>query len=66
MDLARVLSLEKVDFTKTTSNHVIEILTVLGIEAARMALIKELRMILGTYGIYVNYRHLGTLVDVMT
>lgn len=23
-------------------------------------------MILGTYGIYVNYRHLATLVDVMT
>ena len=64
--MARVLSLEKVDATKTTSNHVIEILTVLGIEAARMSLIKELRMILGTYGIYVNYRHLGTLVDVMT
>ena len=66
VDLARVMSLENVDYTKTTSNHVIEILTVLGIEAARMSLIKELRMILGTYGIYVNYRHLCTLVDVMT
>ena len=40
--------------------------SVLGIEAARNALIRELRMILGTYEIYVNYRHLGTLVDVMT
>ena len=38
----------------------------MGIEAARNALIKELRLILGTYEIYVNYRHLGTLVDVMT
>ena len=54
------------DPTKTTSNHIIEILEVLGIEAARNALIRELRMILGTYEIYVNYRHLGTLVDVMT
>ena len=35
-------------------------------EAARISLIRELRFILGTYDIYVNYRHLGTLVDVMT
>jgi len=42
------------------------VLQVLGIEAVRLCLIRELRMILGTYGIYVNYRHLATLVDVMT
>lgn len=66
VDLARVLAVEGVDATRTTSNHIIEILQVLGIEAARASLIKELRMILGTYDIYVNYRHLSTLVDVMT
>ena len=66
VDLARVFSIEGVDCTRTTSNHTIEILQVLGIEAARLSLIKELRMILGTYAIYVNYRHLSTLVDVMT
>jgi DNA-directed RNA polymerase II subunit RPB1 len=66
VDLARVLSLENVDARKTTSNYMIEILQVLGIEAARNSLISELRMILGTYGIYVNYRHMCTLVDVMT
>ena len=62
----RVFSIEGVDATRTTSNHIIEILQVLGIEAARNSLVKELRMILGTYDIYVNYRHLSTLVDVMT
>ena len=66
VDLAHVLSVEGVDATRTTSNHIIEILQTLGIEAARMSLIKELRMILDTYAIYVNYRHLSTLVDVMT
>lgn len=66
VDLQRVLTVEGVDPTRTTSNHTIEILQVLGVEAARMSLIKELRMILSTYSIYVNYRHLGTLVDVMT
>lgn len=38
----------------------------MGIEATRLSLIVELRMILGTYGIYVNYRHISTLVDIMT
>ena len=38
----------------------------LGIEATRLALINELRMILGTYSIYVDYRHISTLVDIMT
>ena len=38
----------------------------LGIEATRLSLINELRFVLGNYGIYVNYRHITTLVDVMT
>ena len=66
VDLARVFSIPGVDATRTNSNHIIEILQVLGIEAARNNLVKELRAILGTYDIYVNYRHLSTLVDVMT
>lgn len=47
------------------SNDVTEVLQVLGIEAVRMALINELRVVLNFYGIYVNYRHLSTLCDVM-
>ena len=35
VDLARVFSVEGVDATRSTSNHIIEILQVLGIEAAR-------------------------------
>lgn len=31
-----------------------------------MSLINELRFVLSSYGIYVNYRHLSTLCDVMT
>lgn len=65
-DLQRVFAVQDVDYTRTTSNKIIEVLEVLGIEAARISLINELRMILGTYEIYVNYRHLGTLVDMMT
>jgi DNA-directed RNA polymerase II subunit RPB1 len=29
-------------------------------------LINELRFVLSSYGIYVNYRHLATLCDIMT
>jgi hypothetical protein len=64
--LAKVFGVPGVDASKTTSNSIYEVLSVLGIEAVRLCLISELRMILGTYGIYVNYRHLATLCDVMT
>lgn len=64
--LAKVFAIEEVDATRTTSNNVIEIFSVLGIEAARASLIRELRLVLGTYDIYVNYRHISILVDVMT
>ena len=61
-----MLSFPGVDHTRTTSNHVIEIITVLGIEACRAALLKELRNVIEFDGSYVNYRHLASLVDVMT
>jgi len=41
--LAKVFAIEGINPTKTTSNNVIEILAVLGIEAARQSLIRELR-----------------------
>lgn len=64
--LKEVLAVDKVDHVLTSSNDVIEILTTLGVEAARQSLIAELRLVLGSYGIYVNYRHLATLCDIMT
>jgi DNA-directed RNA polymerase II subunit RPB1 len=57
---------EDVNYKRTSSNDIQEILRVLGIEAVRLSLINELRFVLGSYGIYVNYRHLSTLCDVMT
>lgn len=64
--MKKVMAVEKVDHTKTSSNDIVEILLTLGIEAARLSLIHELRFVLNSYGIYVNYRHLGTLCDIMT
>lgn len=66
LGLKKVLAVDKVDYTRSSSNSVREILTVLGVEAARQSLIHELRFVLGSYDIYVNYRHLSTLCDIMT
>jgi DNA-directed RNA polymerase II subunit RPB1 len=64
--LAAVLAHPDVDPTRTTSNAVLEIYQVLGIEAARASLLKELRGVIESDGSYVNYRHLALLADIMT
>jgi DNA-directed RNA polymerase II subunit RPB1 len=61
-----VLAAEGVDSTKTYSNSFIEVLAVLGIEAARAGLLYELAQVLSFDGSYVNHRHMALLVDIMT
>ena len=56
----------RVDDTRTTSNDIVEIIRVLGVEAVRQALLGELRSVIEFDGSYVNYRHLAMLCDVMT
>ncbi|EFC41982.1 RNA polymerase II largest subunit [Naegleria gruberi] len=65
-DLLSVMSHPQVDFRNTLSNDVIEVEKVLGIEACRNLLMKELRKVIEFDGSYVNYRHLAILCDVMT
>ncbi|XP_035714876.1 DNA-directed RNA polymerase II subunit RPB1 isoform X2 [Folsomia candida] len=64
--LMRVLSERDVDPIRTYSNDICEIFTVLGIEAVRKCVEKEMNAVLSFYGLYVNYRHLALLCDVMT
>ncbi|GAX77905.1 hypothetical protein CEUSTIGMA_g5347.t1 [Chlamydomonas eustigma] len=66
INLLEVLAFPYVDHTRTVSNHLVEIIEVLGIEAVRNALLKELRSVIEFDGSYVNYRHLAVLCDVMT
>ena len=63
---AKVLSIEGVDPTRTYTNRFTEIMEVLGIEAARAAILRELTQVLSFDGSYVNHRHLAVLCDVMT
>ncbi|KAK9808301.1 hypothetical protein WJX73_009827 [Symbiochloris irregularis] len=66
VNLAEVLAMKDVDSRRTTTNHVVEVVDVLGIEAARNALLKEMRGVIEFDGSYVNYRHLAALCDSMT
>ena len=60
------MSEPSVDPVRTTSNHIVEIFQVLGIEAVRKALEKEMNHVISFDGSYVNYRHLSLLCDIMT
>ncbi|KAK6121619.1 hypothetical protein DH2020_044646 [Rehmannia glutinosa] len=66
VNLLAVMCHEDVDARRTTSNHLIEVIEVLGIEAVRKALLDELRVVISFDGSYVNYRHLAILCDTMT
>ena len=65
-NLKTVMCIDGVDFKRTYSNSCIEIFNVLGIEAARAAILKELRGVIEFDSAYVNYRHLALLCDLMT
>ncbi|XP_071522332.1 DNA-directed RNA polymerase II subunit RPB1-like [Panulirus ornatus] len=64
--LMKVLSERNVDPVRTSSNDILEVFEVLGIEAVRKCIEKEINAVLMFYGLYVNYRHLALLCDVMT
>ncbi|XVE87489.1 hypothetical protein DITRI_Ditri18aG0121500 [Diplodiscus trichospermus] len=66
VNLLSVMCHEDVDARRTTSNHLIEVIEVLGIEAVRRSLLDELRVVISFDGSYVNYRHLAILCDTMT
>lgn len=66
INLADVMAIEGVDASKTTCNSFVEVLSVLGIEASRMSLFREISNVLSFDGSYVNYRHIALLVDAMT
>ena len=64
-NLVDVLGHRYVDSRRTYSNDIMEIYEVLGVEAAREALYKEINEILNE-NTSVNHRHIALLVDTMT
>ena len=66
INLSEVMLTAGVDASRTYSNSFVEVLSVLGIEATRSALYREILNVIAFDGSYVNYRHMALLVDVMT
>jgi DNA-directed RNA polymerase subunit A" len=65
-NLAKVLRLPGVDHTRTTTNNIMEIYEVLGIEAARNSIIREASRTLNEQGLSVDVRHIMLVADLMT
>jgi DNA-directed RNA polymerase subunit A" len=65
-NLKDVLKISGVDITKTKTNDILEIAKVLGIEAARNAIINEALDTLDEQGLMVDIRHLMLIADMMT
>jgi DNA-directed RNA polymerase subunit A" len=65
-NLAGVMELKDVDYARTKTNDIIEISQVLGIEAAREAIIEESVSTLHNAGLNTDIRHLMLVADMMT
>ena len=65
-ELKKVLKIDGVDSTRTTTNNIAEIAEVLGIEAARNAIIEEMMSTLEEQGLDVDARHITLIADAMT
>ncbi len=65
-NLREVLEVDEVDANRTYTNDIIEISTVLGVEAARNAIFNEALRTLSEQGLEVDKRHLMLVADMMT
>ncbi len=65
-NLARINEIEAIDRSRTYTNNIIEIYDQLGIEAARQAIVDELKETLDGARLEVDDRHLLIVADVMT
>ena len=60
-----ILELKDVDQARTTTNNIFEIEQVLGIEAAREAIISEVYKVIESQGLNVDIRHIMLVADTM-
>ena len=65
-NLRGVMTTLGVDGKSTTSNHIIEMEKVLGIEAARATIMKEIHTTMDGHGLTIDPRHVSLLADIMT
>ncbi len=65
-NLRDVAEIKEVDFARTKTNNFYEIESVLGIEAVREAVLREVMHILDQEGMTVDERHISLISDLMT
>jgi DNA-directed RNA polymerase subunit A" len=65
-NFSKVLKIPEVDGSRTTTNNIHEIAATLGIEAARNAIIEEIKSVLEEQGLDVDIRHIMLVADIMT
>ena len=64
-NIKTILQLEYVDAERTITNDIAEIADVLGIEAAREAIINEVKKVIDSQGLKVDIRHIMLVADTM-
>jgi DNA-directed RNA polymerase subunit A" len=64
-NLKEILKMDVVDKTRTSSNDIHEIRAVLGVEAARQAVIDEVYKVVESQGLNINIRHVMLVADLM-
>lgn len=65
-NLKDILAIKGVDRDRTTTNDIHQVAAVLGIEAARSAIVNEINKVLDGQGLDINERHLDLVADAMT
>ncbi len=65
-NLKELMEFKGVDKSKTISNDLHEVASILGIEVARATIIKEIEKVLDSQGLDINKRHLKLISDAMT
>ncbi|MBI4147452.1 DNA-directed RNA polymerase subunit A'' [Candidatus Woesearchaeota archaeon] len=64
-NLKEVLNLPEVDGGRTTSNDIYEVYEILGIEAGREAIIREVFKVIEAQGLNIDVRHIMLVADIM-
>jgi len=65
-NLLGVMTTPGIKGTHTTSNHIVEVESTLGIEAARKTIINEIQETMKKHGMSIDIRHMQLLADLMS
>ena len=67
LNMYDIRNIENIDINRTICNDVMKVYEIFGIEAARIALLREITTLLERAGnTFINYQHLSVIVDLMT